>query len=147
MENNFNLNLIANGTSIAVAPEDVVLEGVNYHVPAFSGEITAELWLDKLSDGQLRWLTGFARDLGFNRVSPGILSILVAFAHAGKVTYYPDLRAYRQTEETSAQKKARVINELDANDKKAIRALVDGDTARILEHRSRQAALRAQLIS
>lgn len=50
-----------------------------------------------------------------------------------------DLAAAREAE------KAAIRAELAANDLKVIRAILDGDHARIAEHETKQAALRARL--
>ncbi len=52
---------------------------------------------------------------------------------------------YVEPAQTAEQINAPIVAEMAANDIKAIRALVDGDTARIEAHRMKQAALRARL--
>lgn len=46
---------------------------------------------------------------------------------------------------TDEQSNKPILRELEENDRKIVRALVDGDTKRIEEHKARQAALRARL--
>jgi len=48
-------------------------------------------------------------------------------------------------EPTKDQHNATIIKEMDENDRKIIRALVEGDSQRIEAHKQKQAALRAKL--
>lgn len=47
---------------------------------------------------------------------------------------------------TKDEQNAPILRELEANDRKAIRALIDGDAARIAEWKAKQDALRARLV-
>lgn len=47
---------------------------------------------------------------------------------------------------TKDEQNAPILRELEANDKKAIRALLDGDSVRVSEWKAKQAALRARLV-
>ena len=47
---------------------------------------------------------------------------------------------------TKDEQNAPIVRELEANERKAIRALIEGDTARIAEWRAKQDALRARLV-
>ena len=46
---------------------------------------------------------------------------------------------------TKDEQNAPILRELEANDKKAIRALLEGDSVRVSEWKAKQAALRARL--
>jgi len=47
---------------------------------------------------------------------------------------------------TKDEHNAPILRELEANDKKAIRALLEGDSVRVSDWKAKQAALRARLV-
>ena len=75
--------------------------------------------------------------------------------HGVKVVFTDAEEAERDAEEAAwlagkperdkAAHNAPILKELEENDRKSIRALIEGDTRRIAEHKAKQDALRAKL--
>jgi len=75
----------------------------------------------------------------FANAQPGYAEEFLAEDH-------PEIAALEKASEDAESNRA-ILSQLQANDLKAVRALVEGDTERINAHKAEQAALRSELRS